>query len=111
MKEASPTYLLCGMKIMRIPANMRITVSPQSMPPQVVKSYLVWNANTVKAKVTTAQIPAAMSTASVWKWAANVPIMKPSHTRYKKYVNISEWVAFFIYMVLYGFLLHRNSAL
>ena len=35
------------------------------LPPHMVKSIFVWNANTVRAKVTPQVIPTAISTASV----------------------------------------------
>ncbi len=53
-------------KIMRNPAIIRTTRAPHSIPPQVVKSHLVWKAKRVRARVTAAQLPTAIRTASVW---------------------------------------------
>ncbi|CAB3361636.1 Hypothetical predicted protein [Cloeon dipterum] len=48
------------------------------MPPIMVKSHLVWKANSVSAKHTTAVMPTAMNTASPWWNELITPIKNDS---------------------------------
>ena len=50
----------------------------QFLPPQLVKSILVWNANKVSPRVTPTVMPTAIKMASASKWAHRVPSIKPS---------------------------------
>ena len=47
------------------------------------KDKLTWNANNVRAKVTAAQIPTAIKTASAWKQTHTEPSISPSAANVK----------------------------
>lgn len=50
------------MNMAAIPKTRNMTIATSKTPPHMVKSYLVWVANSVRAKQTRAVIPTARST-------------------------------------------------
>lgn len=71
-----------------IPNTRNITIATTNTPPHMVKSYLVWVANSVKAKQTRAVIPTARST---WRNWNNNDFYKYNNDRIKK-KHLLRWV-------------------